>query len=322
MFLKNRFFYYNHRRTIIAGALVLFFFLYLAFFSSPMSFPVGSLVSVEKGLTLSETAIHFENSKVVRSPMMFKLLVRLFSGDGRVIAGDYFFDKKVTVIGLVKKITRGEYGLDPVRVTIHEGLNIFEIAEILENRLPDFDGLEFVSLAKEKEGYLFPDTYFFLPNIEPEQVISEMNNNFFNQIEPLHEEIQKFGRPLGDIVVMASILEKEARTKKTRETISGILWKRLDSGMRLQVDAVFTYINGKNTFELSLNDLDIDSPYNTYKYAGLPAGPITNPGLGSILATISPTDSPYWFYLSDLDGNMHYATTFDGHKVNKLKYLK
>lgn len=121
---------------------------------------------------------------------------------------------------------------------------------------------------------------------------------------------------------MASLLEEEARTTETRKMVSGILWKRLSAGMPLQVDAVFPYIIGKNTFEITLKDLEFDSPYNTYKYKGLPPGPISNPGKDSILAAIYPTKSDYWFYLSDKNGLMHYAITFDEHKINKAKYLK
>jgi UPF0755 protein len=120
---------------------------------------------------------------------------------------------------------------------------------------------------------------------------------------------------------MASLVEEEARTLETRRTIAGILWKRLKLGMPLQVDAVFPYIIGKNTYELSIGDLALDSPYNTYKYAGLPPAPITNPGLDAMLAAVTPTDSPYLYYLSDRNGKMHYARTHDGHLANKAAYL-
>jgi UPF0755 protein len=121
---------------------------------------------------------------------------------------------------------------------------------------------------------------------------------------------------------MASILEAEARTTETRKIISGILWKRMEIGMPLQVDAPFQYIIGKNTFQLTTNDLKFDSPYNTYKYKGLPPGPIGNPGLDAISATVNPIKTNYLYYLSDVRGNMHYAKTFAEHVINKEKYLK
>ena len=121
---------------------------------------------------------------------------------------------------------------------------------------------------------------------------------------------------------MASIIEREAITPEARRIVSGILWKRIKMGMPLQVDATFAYVNGKNTYELTAEDLHIDSKYNTYEYKGLPPGPICNPGLDSIIATIEPTATPYLYYLSEKNGTMHYAKTFEEHKMNKVKYMR
>ena len=120
---------------------------------------------------------------------------------------------------------------------------------------------------------------------------------------------------------MASILEKEARKREDREIISGILWKRIEIGMALQVDAPFVYYNGKGTYNLTTKDLKTDSPYNTYTRKGLPVGPIGNPGIDSILAAIYPKSSPYLFYLSDRDGNIYYSANFEKHKKNKILYI-
>ena len=120
---------------------------------------------------------------------------------------------------------------------------------------------------------------------------------------------------------MASLLEEEARTTRSRQIISGILWKRIERGMRLQVDAVFPYILGKNTFELTLDDLAVDSPYNTYRYAGLPLGPISNPGLDSLRAALHPVQTPYLYYLSDKNGVFHWSRTYEEHLKKKKLYL-
>jgi UPF0755 protein len=120
---------------------------------------------------------------------------------------------------------------------------------------------------------------------------------------------------------MASLVEEETRTPADRRLVAGILWKRIKLGMPLQVDAVFPYINGKNTYEVTARDLKIDSPYNTYLYPGLPIAPIANPGLDSIKAAIEPAESPYLYYLSDRAGAMHYAKTFEEHKRNRELYL-
>ena len=120
---------------------------------------------------------------------------------------------------------------------------------------------------------------------------------------------------------MASILQKEVRQPDTMKMVSGILWKRLSIGMALQVDAVFGYIFNKPTYSPSLDDLAVDSLYNTYKYRGLPPGPISNPGLDAIEAALTPTPSKYLYYLTGKDGTMHYATTFEQH-IDNRKYLR
>ena len=121
---------------------------------------------------------------------------------------------------------------------------------------------------------------------------------------------------------MASLLEEEARQTPTRRTVAGILWKRLDLGMPLQVDATLRYLLGKSSHELTREDLEYDSPYNTYKDAGLPPGPISNPGLDAILAALRPVETAYLYFLTDSEGNIHYARTFEEHVANKAMYLR
>ena len=195
------------------------------------------------------------------------------------------------------------------------------MATILQKDIPGFDAPYFVKIAHDKEGYLFPDTYYFLPNVTADDVVSAMSNNFNQKIATLDSDIRSSSRSLKDIIIMASIVEQEARTIDTRKIIAGILWKRLDKGLLLQVDAPLVYITGNTTGYISIDDTKIDSPYNTYKYKGLPAGPITNPGLDSITAVLHPTMTAYFYYLSDKNGVMHYAETFAEHVANKEKYL-
>ncbi|PJE73950.1 MAG: endolytic transglycosylase MltG, partial [Candidatus Terrybacteria bacterium CG10_big_fil_rev_8_21_14_0_10_41_10] len=239
---------------------------------------------------------------------------------------------------IAKRVVSADFRLVPVKVTIPEGFTIDEIIDILQDSFAGFNKGEFLKLAKNSiffdndirdepfdslEGFLFPDTYLFLPEAENSQIISEMRRNFNSKMAPdIKERIRERGLSVYDVITMASLVEEEAREPDTRRMVSGILWKRLSAGMALQVDAVFPYIMGKNTFEITLDDLKVDSPYNTYLYSGLPKGPISNPGLDSILAAVYPKDSDYWYYLSDKEGNMHYAKTFEEHKANKEKYLR
>jgi UPF0755 protein len=161
-----------------------------------------------------------------------------------------------------------------------------------------------------------------LYDISPDDVVKTLNNNFLLKIKPLESDIKKTKRTLDQIINMASIVEEEGKDYLSKQMIAGILWKRLDIKMPLQVDAVFRYWNGKHSFTLTTEDLREDSPYNTYTRIGLPPTPITNPGLDSIKATIYPKKSNYLYYLTGKDGKMHYAVTHDEHVINKEKYLR
>lgn len=316
-----------HKRPLLikAGtALLVLIVLYGLFIQAPSNFPVRTIVTIEEGASLSEIADRLDDTHVVRSSFLFKLFNVIARNQSRILAGDYYFDEQANLFTVIARISSGEQRLAPIRVTIPEGATILDIADIFSASFDSFDKDAFIELAlkKKSEGYLFPDTYYFLPNIDEKKVFETLRDNFDRRIEEISPEIKAFGHSLEDVVIMASLLEKEARQLNTKKMIAGILWERLNIGLALQVDAVFPYIIGKNTFELTLDDLDIDSPYNTYKYPGLPPGPIANPGLDSLLAAVTPTQSDYLFYLSDKEGNMHYSATFEEHKRNKARYLR
>lgn len=294
-----------------------YFFLYTA----PAEFPVHAIVHIPDGLTLSQAADLLEDEQVVRSAGALSSIVIMRRGEERVRAGDYFFDRSLSVFEVARRILLGDYGMLPVKVTIPEGATTYEMAKIYADKLGYFDERTFMALAETKEGYLFPDTYYFLPNASAAQVIDTMEQNFYRRIEPIEELIANFGRPLDEVLIMASLLEKEARTPVSRRTIAGILWNRLEVDMPLQVDAVFGYIKKGDIYSPKFSDLKIDSPYNTYKYKGLPPGPIANPSLASIKAAVTPIESSYLFYLSDKSGRMHYSVVYSQHLKYKRMYL-
>ncbi len=294
---------------------------YLFIFRAPVDFPVAKMIEIEEGMTLVEISGHLKDLKVVRSELLFESFVTLLAGDAGALHGEYFFNKRLSSFGVAQKVTKGEFGLESVRVTVPEGSTVYDIARIFEEKFSKFDSASFLKDARDKEGYLFPDTYLFLPNVKEDQVVKEMQETFERKVSELTEEVSVFGKSIQDVIIMASILEKEARTTESRRIIAGILWKRIEIDMPLQVDAVFPYINGKNTYTLTLEDLKVDSPYNTYKYKGLPIGPIANPGLDSIKSAITPIKSSYLYYLSDREGNMYYAENFEKHKKNKRLYI-
>lgn len=308
--------------AVVIVAILFSYSFFTLFVLAPKNFPTGSFVVVEKGETLSSTTVDFSNRNIIDHPTLFKLFVRLFGGQGSVKAGDYYFPIPSGVISVAYRLSHGNFDVENVKITVPEGLSTAEIGKLLEVNLPHIKAKSFAAAAKNFEGYLFPDTYYFLPSATSVDVIEAMKNNFDTHIAPLKDDITAFGKPLKDIIIMASILEEEARTMETRRTIAGILWKRLSIGMPLQVDAVFPYILGKTPAQITLDDLKIESPYNTYLHKGLPPGPIANPGLDAIRASLTPINTKYFYYLSDSDGVMHYAVTHDEHVANKEKYLR
>ncbi len=183
--------------------------------------------------------------------------------------------------------------------------------------------------ASGLEGYLFPDTYHVYKDANQNQIADIFLQNFDKKITPdIHSEIASSGKTLHDIIIMASLIEKEVVSDHDRAMVSGILWNRLKIGMALQVDATISYIKKQNNSPLSSDgrisraDLKLNSPYNTYKYRGLPAGPIGNPGLSAIIAAIHPAPSAYLFYLSTPEGKTIYSKTLAEHNAAKFKYLK
>jgi len=268
------------------------------------------IFSVDKGQGLFEIGENLEKEGLIKSKIFFDFYVFLIGKERNLQAGKYFLSSSMNIPEIAQKIIKGD--IAKMKVTIPEGFTTKEIEERLGIKLP----------AENLEGYLFPDTYYFPIDISGEEVAKIMRENFEKKISPYKEEIEKSGKTLQEIIIMASLIEKEVKTKEEKEIVSGILWKRLKAGIPLQVDATITYITGKKTTKISLEDLQIDSPYNTYKYKGLPPSPICNPGLESILAALYPKESEYWYYLSTPDGKTLFFKTLEEHNLAKAKYLK
>ncbi|MSR71221.1 MAG: endolytic transglycosylase MltG [Candidatus Taylorbacteria bacterium] len=308
--------------TIFSCALTILILIYAILNWAPSNFPRETTIRIKNGTNLNSLSILLKNSSLIRSATFFKFVVTLNGGQKKIIAGDYFFRTPLSAAELASRITKGKFAITSLKITIPEGIRTKEIAKIFASKLKEFNVNEFLWLARDKEGYLFPDTYLFYPQTRAQEVYDTMTDNFNKKIEANKDTIAKFGRPLKDIITMASIVEKEANTFEDKKMVAGVLWRRIKIDMPLQVDVTFSFIYGTTTTKIYLSDLKVASPYNTYINKGLPPGPITNPGLNSIIATITPTDNPYLFYLSDKSGIMHYAINHDGHLVNKRKYLQ
>jgi len=314
-FLKNK----KKQAAFVVGFIILSG-IYVSFHAPPNNFPLGDILVVTAGQSLQDITNVLYDARIIRSPFFFRTHVILLGGEKRVIAGDYLLNRKIGSADLAYRLVKGDFQLEPVKVTIPEGWNVFQISDYLDKSFINFDKKLFLSLAKENEGYLFPDTYFISPIAKSEVMIEMMKGNFTSKISGI-KEIKSSSHTLKEIITMASIVELEASTTPSRRIVSGILWKRIALGMPLQVDSAFSYINGKNTYELTALDLKIDSPYNTYKYKGLPLTPIGNPGLDSIQATLSPIKTDYLYFLSSKSGVMYYAKTLEEHIKNRARYL-
>ena len=295
------------------------------------------LFSVEEGQGLFAIAKNLKKENLVRQEWFFDIVVFLEGGARKLQAGDYRFSQAMTPLEIAEKIISGDIARQTI--TIPEGWNMREIGQYLEltGLMPAADFIraadedfskEFLFLADKPktaslEGYLFPDTYELKIGEETNILVRKMLVNFDEKLTPeIRSRIKSQGKTIFDIVTIASLLEEEVKTLEDKKIVSGILWKRLKIGMRLQVDATIVYALGNNSGKLSYDDLKIDSFYNTYKYAGLPPGPIANPGLDSIMAAIYPQENSYWYYLSAPDGKTYFSQTLEEHNLKKVKYLK
>ncbi len=209
------------------------------------------------------------------------------------------------------------HGTLDIWVTIPEGMRAGEIADELENKMPNYDP-SWDNTLEENEGYLFPDTYLIPKEADINTIVSIMRNNFDAKYETLDAAGSNLSKE--EIVTLASLIEREARLSEDRPIVSSVINNRLDLGMKLDIDATLQYILGyqkeqKRWWKNGLTDADklINSSYNTYRVAGLPPGPISNPGLSSLQAAINPANTDYLFYITDESGK-------NGHEANIKKY--
>ncbi|MEX0919182.1 MAG: endolytic transglycosylase MltG [Parcubacteria group bacterium] len=309
----------REKRVYLFAIGFVLFFIYVWALIPPFSFPSGSIITVRDGVGLYVLADNLEEDRVIRSPFWFRIFAVAFGGERGMKAGQYYMAGPQNTMTVAWRIFHGDYQVETVRVTIPEGFTVEKIATLFDERFPFFDREVFEASAKE--GYLFPDTYFVPVTATASSTLKLFSENFERKLLPLYEDIESSGRDLDQIINMASILEGEARGQEDMEIVSSILWRRYELGMPLQVDTSFLYVNGKTTENLTLDDLKIDSPYNTYLYKGLPPTPISNPGLISIRAALNPATTTDLYFLTSDDGEMHYSKTFEEHVEKKLKYI-
>ncbi|OPL11995.1 MAG: hypothetical protein AVO34_01905 [Firmicutes bacterium ML8_F2] len=297
---------------------------------------------IQKGEGLKEISHNLEEAGLINQAFWFKFYVLTKGWAARLQAGEYSFSPSMNIPAISQKILRGEIVSSETTVTIPEGFSLRQIDARLakaglieENELLNFNILnselnsKFQALHQENgqaisslEGYLFPDTYRFYTGMSKEGIIEKMLDNFDKKLtNELREEISRQGKTLEQIIIMASLIEKEVRTDEDRRIVSGIFWRRINNNYPLQSCATIAYILGIDKWRYSAEDTKINSLYNTYQNIGLPIGPINNPGISAIQAAIYPHLTDYNFFLSTLDGETIFSRTLEEHNQNRSKYL-
>lgn len=276
-------------------------------------------IVIEKGKGVREIARALKNENLIRSEFIFNMYIRQQGLEGKLTAGTFILSPSMKTSEIVKILS----GVPSESwVTLIEGWRVEEMAESLSEKLK-VKTEKFLKLAKE--GYIFPDTYLFSNDVAEEQIVETLRDNFEKKYSPdLKVKIKALGLSEDEGVILASIVEREARSDKAREEIASILLKRLKIGMGLNADATLQYALGYQEAEkswwkrhLTKEDKKIDSPYNTYFYRGLPPTPICNPGLSSLQAVANANpNTPYLYYYHDSKGNSYYAKTLEEHNQN------
>lgn len=299
---------------------------YISYLKSPVDQISQAQVAIviDPGETVSDVASELEEKNIIRSAMAFKMSAKEAGLTG-VSVGDFIVSPSMTHSEIIDSLKGGS---TDVRVTLLEGWRVEQIAKELNQKLK-IDEAEFTAAAKKYEGYLFPDTYFFHPEASIDTIISTMRNNFDRKYTPeLQNQIKAQGLTPEEGVILASMVEREGRSKEVRTQVAGVLLNRIDMGMKLDIDATVQY--AKDSQKLKNGTLQkfwepiliadyqgVSSPYNTYTNNGLPPGPIANPSLMSLQAVAdADLNTPYVYYFHDLEGNSYYAKTLEEHNAN------
>lgn len=312
---------------IILVPVILFLLIVIYFVSAPFaSFNKPLMIEINSGDSLKTISKEIKEGGVIRSSNLLRLMVSVYGGQNKIKAGVYEFDKPSNVFSVAYRLSHQDYGYVPVKLTFPEGVNSKDILSIIDSKFPNLKNLPNYETEKilvtSKEGYLFPDTYFFPPNADIKTIVERMFSEYKRKIKKYESVIIQSGHTEAEIIIMASILEEEVKTMSDKRMVSDLLWRRISKNMMLQVDSTLGYMNGKKSSELTLNDLAMNSLYNTYRNKGLPPSPISNPGIDAIEASIFPTKNDNLFFLTGDDGKTYYSKTYTEHLKFKKLYIR
>lgn len=279
------------------------------------------VVNIPSGTNAKEIVDVLEKNEIIRkNNYTFRILIKIMKLEDQLKYGEYNLSPSMNMLQILDKLVKGEVIV--YKITIPEGYNGTQIAELLDKK-EIAEKETFLKLLEDREksleGYLFPDTYEVPKQYGAENMVKVMLSNF-NQIaieNKFTDKAEEIGFSLDEIIILASIIEKEAKISEEKNKVSSVFHNRLKKSMKLQSCATIQYILEEPKERLDENDLKIDSPYNTYLYKGLPPGPISNPGLDSIIAALEPAEEDYLYFVLGENGRHIFSKTYQEHLKNK-----
>ena len=312
---------------VVLGLLVIFSALTFVWWQNGLqavnpSNKTSKVFVVNNGEGVREIANNLKTNGLIKDPIVFFLLTKSEGIDKKIQAGNFQLSPSMNAQAIAANLT---HGILDIWTTVPEGLRATEIAAILKAKIPSYNESWVASLAAN-EGYLFPDTYLIPKDADIDMIVNLMKNNFQKKFDSVRDTKTTVLTDAQTIII-ASIIEREAIFPEDRPMVASVLINRLNIGMMLGSDPTVMYALGYQADtktwwkkDLTVDDLAINSPYNTRKNAGLPPTPISNPGLSAIEAALAPSKTNYLYFFSDKKGHLHFATTIEGHNANIKKY--
>ncbi len=324
------------------------FVLYRKIYVEKFDFTSDVSFTIEQGERVASIAQRLEDAQIVSSASILQKYIAWKKFDRSITHGTIVFDTSMTIAEVARLLAQEKSGAERV-VTIIPGSTLRDIAAYFEKegiareaevyallgrpaefQKPEYhiDSKTFLFAGKPEavslEGYLAPETFNVFANATLSEIVDKFIREREEQIETLKQDIQKSGLSVHEVLTIASVIEKEVRSEEDRKMVADLFFRRLNAGWALQTDSSVHYVVGTpDSVFTSASDRAIDSPWNTYKYPGLPAGPIAIPSMSSINAVLHPTPNNYWFFLTTLDtGKVIYSKTADEHTANVYKYLR
>ena len=300
--------------------LIVILFFIAAYFPSEENSSIQKIINIPSGSNAKEIVHILEENNIIRkNNYIFRVLIKVSKLEERLKYGEYNLSPAMNMLQILDKLVKGEVIL--YRITIPEGYTYTQIAELL-NEKEIIEKESFINLVKDSEksweGYLFPDTYEVPKRYGSENMLKLLLSHFNHIVdEKLKDKAEEIGFSMEEIIILASIIEKESKFAEERRQVSSVFHNRLKKDMKLQSCATIQYILEEPKEKLDESDLKIDSPYNTYLYKGLPPGPICSPGLDSIIAALEPAEEDYLYFVLGENGRHIFSKTYQEHLKNK-----